>query len=194
MIKKLYAWTVSLASHRRALWALGVIAFLEASIFPIPPDILMIPMILVQPRRAFTIASIALLGSVLGGLLGYFIGSALYEEIGYPIISFFGKQELADQFNLRYNNLGFWPVLVAGLTPIPYKIVTIMSGWASAPIGSFLFASIIARGLRFFIVSYLSYKFGDIFSKFMKTAAAKWFTILGIMIVLIFALIYFVIK
>ena len=140
----------------------------------------MIPMILVQPRRAFTIASIALLGSVLGGLLGYFIGSALYEEIGYPIISFFGKQELADQFNLRYNNLGFWPVLVAGLTPIPYKIVTIMSGWASAPIGSFLFASIIARGLRFFILAILLWKYGEKIKNFIE----KRLTILFILFII----------
>ena len=168
MIKKLYAWTVSLASHKRALWALGLIAFLEASIFPIPPDILMIPMILVQPKRAFTIASIALFGSVLGGLLGYFIGSTLYEEIGYPIISFFGKEELADQFNRRYNNLGFWPVVIAGLTPIPYKIVTIMSGWASAPIGSFLIASILARGLRFFILAILLWKYGEKIKSFIE--------------------------
>ena len=115
MIRKLYAWTLALAGHPQALWALAIIAFLESSVFPIPPDILMIPMILVQPKRAFFIASIALTASVAGGLLGYFIGASLYDEVGQPVLSFLGITEIAEELSKRFARTIFANFLITSL-------------------------------------------------------------------------------
>ena len=168
MLKKTYIWTLSLANHRLALWALAFISFLESSVFPIPPDILMIPMILSRPNRAFLIAAVALFASVLGGLLGYAIGALFYEQIGFPLLSFLGKAELVSQFNNRFNDLGFWPILIAGLTPIPYKIITIVSGWSSVPVTTFVLTSIVSRGLRFFFVATLLWYYGEAIDNFIR--------------------------
>ena len=168
MLKKAYIWTLSLVNHRLALWALAFISFLESSVFPIPPDILMIPMILSRPNRAFLIAAVALFASVLGGLLGYAIGALFYEQIGFPLLSFLGKAELVSQFNNRFNDLGFWPILIAGLTPIPYKIITIVSGWSSVPVTTFVLTSIVSRGLRFFFVATLLWYYGEAIDNFIR--------------------------
>lgn len=160
MIKRLYDWTMGMAEHPRALWVLAVVSFAESSVFPIPPDILMIPMILAMPQRAFLIAFVALVCSVFGGLFGYVIGAFAFEQIGQPVLSMLGKADAAAQFNTRFNDLGFWPVLIAGLTPFPYKVITIMSGWTGLPLFTFIVTSIVARGLRFFIVAALLWKFG----------------------------------
>ena len=153
MIKRLYEWTMALASHPRALWALAIISFVESSVFPIPPDILMIPMIIARPNRAFLIAFVTLVASVLGGLAGYAIGALAFEAIGEPILTALGKADAAAEFNSRFNDMGFWAVLIAGLTPFPYKVITIMSGWTGMPLGTFIVTSIIARGLRFFVIA-----------------------------------------
>ncbi len=160
MIKRLYDWTMQWAEHRYALVALAIISFAESSVFPIPPDIVMIPMILAAPHRAFLIASVCLFFSVLGGLAGYAIGALAFEQIGQPILAALGKADAAAEFNTRFNDMGFWPVLIAGLTPFPYKVITIMSGWTGMPLGTFIVTSIVARGLRFFIVAALLWKFG----------------------------------
>ncbi|MBT0956835.1 DedA family protein [Alphaproteobacteria bacterium KMM 3653] len=160
MLRSLYDWTMSLASSRYALFALAVVAFVESSVFPIPPDVLMIPMILAAPRRAFTIAFVATAASVIGGLLGYAIGALAFDTIGEPILSAMGKGDSMEAFNTRFNDLGFWPVLIAGLTPFPYKVITIMSGWTGMPLMTFIVTSIIARGMRFFLVAALLWKFG----------------------------------
>lgn len=149
-----------MADHPRALWVLALIAFVESSVFPIPPDVLMIPMILARPSRAWLIALVALVASVLGGILGYAIGAFAFEQIGQPILSALGKADAATAFNSRFNDFGFWAVLAAGVTPFPYKVITIMSGWTAMPFGTFLATSILARGLRFFIVAALLWKFG----------------------------------
>jgi len=160
MIRRLYDWTMSMADHPRALWVLAVVAFVESSVFPIPPDVLMIPMILAAPRRAWLIAAVCLVFSVLGGMLGYAIGAFAYDSIGQPILEALGKGDSMEAFNQRFNDVGFWAVLVAGLTPFPYKVITIMSGWTAMPVGTFVVTSIIARGLRFFIVAALLWQFG----------------------------------
>ncbi|HKL70525.1 YqaA family protein [Salibaculum sp.] len=160
MIRRLYDWTMSMADHPRALWVLAVVAFVESSVFPIPPDVLMIPMILAAPRRAWLIAAVCLVFSVLGGMLGYAIGAFAYDSIGQPILEALGKGDSMEAFNQRFNDVGFWAVLVAGLTPFPYKVITIMSGWTAMPVGTFIVTSIIARGLRFFIVAALLWQFG----------------------------------
>ncbi|SFR48548.1 YqaA family protein [Litoreibacter janthinus] len=160
-MKRLYNWTLSLADHPYAMWALVIVAFAESSFFPIPPDLLMIPMIIARPNKAFVIAGLAMAASVIGGLLGYAIGALAFEQIGRPILEALGKADAAAEFNTRFNDMGFWPVLIAGLTPFPYKVITIMSGWTGMPLGTFLVASIVARGGRFFIVAALLWKFGD---------------------------------
>jgi len=160
MLRKLYDWTLSLAAHPRALWALAFVAFLESSVFPIPPDVLMIPMIIAAPRKAFLIAAIATMSSVLGGLAGYAIGALAFDQLGFPILEALGKGDAVLEFNERFNDLSFWPVLIAGLTPFPYKVITIMSGWTGLPLMTFLITSIIARAGRFFLVAALLHYFG----------------------------------
>ncbi|WP_295315876.1 YqaA family protein [Roseobacter sp.] len=161
MLRKLYDWTLSMAEHRHALWVLAFVSFIESSVFPIPPDILMIPMILAAPSRAWLIASVALVFSVLGGLLGYAIGSFAFETIGKPILESLGKAEPMAAFNERFNDLGFWAVLTAGVTPFPYKVITIMSGWTGMPLMTFIVTSILARGIRFYLVALLLWKYGE---------------------------------
>jgi membrane protein YqaA with SNARE-associated domain len=168
MIRGLYDWTMSLAAHPKALWALAIIAFVEASIFPIPPDVLMIPLILAQPKRAWLIATVALIASVAGGLLGYAIGAFFYESIGAPILESLGKGDAVLEFNDRFNDFGFWAVLVAGITPFPFKVITILSGWTAMPIGVFITTAIIARALRFYIVAALLWKFGTPIRDFIE--------------------------
>ncbi|NNK78883.1 MAG: DedA family protein [Litoreibacter sp.] len=189
MIRSLYDWTLSLAEHRYALWALAFVAFLESSIFPIPPDLLMIPMILARPSRAFLIAGIALVASVVGGLAGYAIGAFFYEQIGQPILMSLGKAEAAVEFNTRFNDLSFWPVLIAGMTPFPYKVITIMSGWTGLPLGTFIVTSIIARGMRFFIVAILLWKFGAPIRHFIERRLGMVFTVFVLLLLGGFALV-----
>lgn len=177
MIRRLYNWTLSLADSRYALWALAFVAFLESSVFPIPPDILMIPMILARPSRAFLIAGVALSASVLGGLLGYYIGAVLFETLGQPLLEFYGKLDAATEFNQRFNDWGAWAVLIAGITPFPFKVITVMSGWSGLNLGIFLVSSIVARGLRFFIVAALLWKFGAPIRDFIERRLGLMFTL-----------------
>jgi membrane protein YqaA with SNARE-associated domain len=160
MIKRLYDWTMSWADHPRALWVLAFVSFIESSVFPIPPDVLMIPMILAAPRRAWLIAGVALIFSVLGGLLGYLIGAIAFETIGQPILAALGKTDAMQAFNTRFNDFGFWAVLTAGITPFPFKVITIMSGVSGLPLSTFIVTSFVARGLRFFLVAALLWKLG----------------------------------
>ncbi|RYH09718.1 YqaA family protein [Tropicimonas sp. IMCC6043] len=160
MPRRLYDWTLSLAAGKYALWALAAVAFIESSFFPIPPDVLMIPMIIATPNRAFLIAGVAMVASVLGGAFGYAIGAFAFNEIGLPILESLGKADRMAEFNERFNDFGFWAVLIAGLTPFPYKVITIMSGWTGMPFVTFMLTSVIARGGRFFLVAVLLWKFG----------------------------------
>jgi len=160
VIRALYDWTLSLARHPHALWALAVVAFIESSVFPIPPDVLMIAMIVAQPSRAFVIATVATIASVAGGLAGYWIGYGAFETLGRPVLEFYGKDAYFEAFQARYNEWGAWAVLIAGVTPFPYKVITILSGATALNLGVFLLASLIARALRFFIVAALLWKFG----------------------------------
>ncbi|WPZ20659.1 YqaA family protein [Sulfitobacter faviae] len=177
MIRRLYDWTLGLAQHRHALWALAIVAFVESSFFPIPPDILMIPMIIARPNRAWLIAGVALLASVLGGLLGYAIGALAFENLGQPILASLGKTDAMAEFSTRFNDMGFWAVLVAGVTPFPYKVITIMSGWTGMPLGTFIMTSILARGLRFFVVAGLLWRFGAPIRDFIERRLGLMFTL-----------------
>ena len=176
MLRGLYDWTMSLAGHRHALWVLATVSFVESSVFPIPPDVLMIPMILAAPHRAFVVAGVCTLASVLGGIAGYGIGHFFYEQIGAPVLESLGKTDSMAEFNQRFNDVGFWAVLVAGLTPFPYKVITIMSGWTAMPLATFVVTSILARGLRFFIVAWLLWKFGAPIRDFIERRLGLMFT------------------
>ncbi len=177
MLRGLYDWTISLASSRNALWALALISFAESSFFPIPPDVLMIPMIMAVPRRAFLIASVGLVASVLGGLFGYFIGAQLFDSIGRPVLDFYGKTNAAEQFNAQFRDWGAWAVLIAGVTPFPFKVITIMSGWTGLSLPVFVISSILARGLRFFIVAGLLWKFGAPIRRFIERRLGAVFAV-----------------
>ena len=183
MIRKLYDWTMSLAESRHALWALFIIAFIESSFFPIPPDVLMIPMIIAMPTRAFTIAAIATVGSVLGGLFGYYIGFALFETIGQPIFDFYGKADYVEEFKQSYNEIGIWAVLAAGVTPFPFKVITIMSGATQLNLFAFVVSAIIARSLRFFIVAALLWKFGPPIRDFIEKRLGLVFTVFCVLLI-----------
>ncbi len=178
MLRKLYDWTISLAEHPRALWALAFVAFVESSVFPIPPDILMIPMIIAAPRRAFLIAGVAMVSSVAGGLAGYYIGWGLFESVGRPVLEFYGKQDAFTTFAERYNEYGAWAVLVAGVTPFPYKVITILSGSTGLNLAVFVISSILARGLRFFVLAALLWKFGPPIRDFIERRLGLMFSLL----------------
>ncbi|WP_299889804.1 YqaA family protein [uncultured Ruegeria sp.] len=182
MLRSLYDWTIRLAEHPRALWALAIVAFVESSFFPIPPDVLMIPMILARPSRAWLIASVALVASVLGGMLGYAIGAFFYDSIGQPILESMGKAHAMEEFNTRFNDFGFWAVLAAGITPFPYKVITIMSGWTGMPLGTFIATSILARALRFFLVAGLLWGFGEPIRDFIEKRLGLMFTLFTILL------------
>ncbi len=177
MLRSLYDWTIRLAEHPHALWALAIVAFVESSFFPIPPDVLMIPMILARPSRAWLIATVALVASVLGGLLGYAIGAFAYESVGQPILAAMGKTQAMEEFNTRFNDFGFWAVLTAGVTPFPYKVITIMSGWTGMPLATFVATSILARALRFYLVAGLLWGFGEPIREFIERRLGLMFTL-----------------
>ena len=172
-----------MADHPRALWVLAAVAFVESSVFPIPPDVLMIPMILARPNRAWLVAGVAMIASVVGGLLGYAIGALAYEQIGQPILETLGKADAMGEFSTRFNDFGFWAVLTAGITPFPYKVITIMSGWTGMPLSTFIATSLLARGLRFFLVAGLLWKFGTPIRDFIEMR-------LGLMTILFVVLLF----
>lgn len=178
MLRALYDWTLSLARHRHALWALAFVAFIESSVFPIPPDVLMIAMIVARPSRAFVIAGVATVASVTGGLAGYWIGYGAFETLGRPVLEFYGKDAYFAEFQARYNEWGAWAVLIAGVTPFPYKVITILSGATGLSLGVFLIASVVARSLRFFIVATLLWKFGAPIRDFIEARLGLVFSVL----------------
>ncbi|MCV2881113.1 YqaA family protein [Actibacterium sp. XHP0104] len=177
MLRRLYDWTISLADSPRALWALAVVSFIESSVFPIPPDVLMIPLILARPSRAWLVATVALVSSVLGGLLGYYIGWGLFESVGKPVLEFYGKLGAMDEFSARFNDYGAWAVLIAGITPFPFKVITITSGVTGLSLPVFIIAAIIARGLRFFVVAWLLWKYGAPIRDFIERRLGLMFTL-----------------
>ena len=161
MIRNLYNRTLLLAEHPRALWALALVAFVESSFFPIPPDILLVPMALSAPTKAFRYAFVCTVASVLGGIFGYAIGFFFFDVIGNPLLDFYGYGEKFTEFSAMYNDWGAWIVFTAGLTPFPYKVITIASGVTALDPGIFTISSIASRGLRFFVVAALLWKFGE---------------------------------
>jgi membrane protein YqaA with SNARE-associated domain len=161
LLRRLYDWTLSLAASPHALWVLAAVSFIESSVFPIPPDVLLIPMVIARPRRAWVIAGVCTAASVVGGAFGYLIGWGLFEQVGQPVLGFYGMEAKFSQFRDAYNAYGAWAVLIAGLTPFPYKVITILSGATGLNFVVFMVASIVARGARFFLIAALLWRFGE---------------------------------
>ena len=198
MFNTLYKKCLNLAGHKSSKYYLALVSFIESSFFPIPPDVMVIPMVISKKSDFIKIFLIATIFSVLGGILGYFIG-AFFFDIAMQIMSVYGyENKLINLKNNLINTEGFYAWLgilfLAGFTPLPYKVFTIASGLIGFNILIFILISLISRGLRFFIVSYLSYKFGDLFTQFMNRHGSKWFTIIGILIVIVVIIIYFIFK
>lgn len=168
MIKNLYNKTMALAGHPQAIFLLGAVSFIEASFFPIPPDVMLIPMVLMNPSRAWLFALVATAFSVLGGIFGYIIGTFSYEHIAEPLLYSLGKEAQMVNFSNKYNEIGFWAVITAGISPIPYKVVTIMSGATNLNFAVFLGASMASRGVRFFVVAGLLHFYGHEIRDFIE--------------------------
>jgi len=198
MFKDIYQKTLKLAGHKSSKFYLALVSFAESSFFPIPPDIMVVPMVIAKKNDYLKIFLIATFSSAVGGLLGYFIGS-FFLDLAMGVIEFYGYEEkvinLKDNLSSGNNFILFLGTLfLAGFTPLPFKVFTITSGIIGFNIFIFFIVCLVSRGLRFFVVSYLSFKFGDTFSKFMEKDAAKWFSIFGLIIVAIAVTIYFIIK
>ena len=198
MFNTLYKKCLELAAHKSSKYYLALVSFIESSFFPIPPDIMVIPMVISKKKDFIKVFLIATFFSVLGGVFGYFLG-AFFFDIGIQIMSFYGyENKLTELKDNLINSEGFYAWLgilfLAGFTPLPYKVFTIASGLISFNILIFILISLISRGLRFFIVSYLSFKFGDLFTNFMDKHGSKWFTAIGILIVIIGTMIYLTFK
>ena len=198
MFNTFYKKCLDLAAHKSSKYYLALVSFVESSFFPIPPDVMVIPMVISKKNDFIKIFLIATIFSVLGGILGYFIG-AFFFDIGMQVMTFYGYEDrLMSLKNNLINSEGFYAWLsilfLAGFTPLPYKVFTIASGLIGFNILIFILISLISRGLRFFIVSYLSYKFGSLFTEFMEKNGSKWFTIIGVLIVIIGVIIYLLLK
>jgi len=183
MLRRLYDWTMDLASRKNAVWALCAVAFVESSVFPIPPDILLIPMILAARDKAWRYAAMCTIASVLGGMLGYAIGAGLYESVGRPVLEFYGYAAKFSDFTARYNEYGGWIVFIAGVTPFPYKVITIASGVTELDLTTFTGASVLACGLRFFVVAALLYYFGPPIREFIEKRLGLMFAVFCVLLV-----------
>jgi membrane protein YqaA with SNARE-associated domain len=168
MMRRLYDWMMGLATHTNAPIALFCVAFIESSFFPIPPDVMLVPMVLAQREKAFWFAGIATVGSVIGGAFGYAIGYFLYDYIGQPVLNFYGYAGRFQEFANLFNEWGVWILIIKGMTPIPFKVVTIAAGVAKMDLAAFIGASIIARSMRFYLVAALLYFFGQPIREFIE--------------------------
>jgi membrane protein YqaA with SNARE-associated domain len=198
MFQILYKKCLNLAAHKSSNFYLGLVSFIESSFFPIPPDVMIIPMVIAKKKEFIKIFLIASLFSVLGGILGYLIGY-LFFDLAMHVIEFYNYEDKVKDLksNMSEGNgfLAWLSILfLAGFTPLPYKAFTIASGLIAFNLPVFIIVSLISRSLRFFIVAFLSYKFGELFTEYMNNHGSKWFTAIGILIVIIFVFVYFVLK
>ena len=198
MFQTLYKKCLNLAAHKSSNFYLGLVSFIESSFFPIPPDVMIIPMVIAKKKEFIKIFLIASLFSVLGGILGYLIGY-LFFDLAMHVIEFYNYEDKVEDLKLNMSEgngfLAWLSILfLAGFTPLPYKAFTIASGLIAFNLPVFIVVSLISRSLRFFIVAFLSYKFGELFTVYMNNHGSKWFTAIGIFIVIIFGFVYFVLK
>ena len=198
MFQTLYKKCLGLAAHKSSNYYLGLVSFIESSFFPIPPDVMIIPMVIAKKNEFIKIFLIASIFSVLGGILGYLIGY-LFSDFAMHVIEFYNYEDKVKNLKLNMsegNGFIAWLsiLFLAGFTPLPYKAFTIASGLIAFNLPVFIIVSLISRSLRFFIVAFLSYKFGELFTEYMNKHGSKWFTAIGIFIVIIFIFVYLVLK
>ena len=198
MFKTLYKKCLELAAHKSSNFYLGFVSFVESSFFPIPPDVMIIPMVIARKKEFIKIFLIASIFSVLGGIFGYLIGY-LFFDLAIFVIDFYGYENKVENLKLSMSEgsgfLAWLSILfLAGFTPLPYKVFTISSGLIAFNLPIFIIVSLVSRSLRFFIVAFLSYKFGELFTEYMNKHGSKWFTVIGILIVIIFVFIYLFLK
>jgi membrane protein YqaA with SNARE-associated domain len=174
MLRRVYDWCIAAAYKPYAMWLMGAVSFVESSFFPIPPDIMLIPMSLARPRRAWTYATLCTLTSVAGGVLGYAIGALLYDSIGHWLISLYGLNDKVEAFREGYARWGSLIILLKGLTPIPYKLVTITSGFAGYNLGLFVLLSLVSRGGRFFLMAFLLSRYGETARRMIEKRLGLW--------------------
>jgi membrane protein YqaA with SNARE-associated domain len=198
MFQRLYKKCLNLAGHKNSNFYLGLVSFIESSFFPIPPDVMIVPMVIAKKKEFIKIFLIASIFSVLGGILGYLIGY-LFFDLAMYVIEFYNYEDKVENLKLRIskeNGFLTWLsiLFLAGFTPLPYKAFTISSGLIAFNLPIFIIVSLVSRSLRFFIVAFLSYRFGELFTEYMNKHGSKWFTVIGILIVIIFVFIYLFLK
>ena len=193
MLRRLYDWCIAAADKPYAIWILGIVSFAESSFFPVPPDAMLIPMGLAQPKKAWRFALVCTIASVLGGILGYAIGALLYDSIGGWIIKLYGYGDKVEAFRTAYAQYGSWIILIKGFTPIPYKLVTITSGFAAYSLPLFILFSAITRGARFFLLAFLINRYGPAAREIIEKRLGFYVTIALVALVLGFVVIYFVV-
>ena len=198
MLNSLYLKCLKLASHKSSKFFLGLVSFVESSFFPIPPDVMIIPMVIAKKKEYIKIFLIASIFSVLGGIFGYMLG-AIFFDVAMNVVGFYGYENKISNLKITLaQGNGFFAWLsilfLAGLTPLPYKAFTITSGLIGFNLITFIIISLVSRGIRFFIISYLSYKFGNLFTEFMNKHGSKWFTVLSLLLILIFIILLLILK
>src|SRR4249919_1368132 len=184
LLRRLYDWCIGAAHKPHAMWLMGAVSFAESSFFPVPPDVMLIPMALARPERAYVMAFWCTVTSVAGGVLGYAVGALLYDSVGLWLIQLYGYGDKVETFRAAYAEWGAWIILLKGVTPIPYKIVTITSGFAGYNLALFVVFSIIARGIRFFLLAFLLHRYGVRARYFIEKRLGLWVT-LGAAVVVI---------
>jgi membrane protein YqaA with SNARE-associated domain len=191
MLRRVYDWCIAAAYKPYALWLMGLVSFVESSFFPIPPDTMLIPMSLARPDKAWTYATLCTITSVAGGVLGYFIGAYLYDTVGHWLIALYGYGDKVEAFREAYARWGTVIILLKGLTPIPYKIVTITSGFAGYNIWMFVLCSFVARGMRFYLTAFLLNRYGAQVRHIIEKRLTFWFTLsVGVLVAGIVAALY----
>lgn len=184
VLRRLYDWCLGAADKPHALWIMGAVSFAESSFFPVPPDVMLIPMALARPERAYVLAAWCTVTSVAGGLLGYAIGALLYDSVGAWLIHLYHYGDKVETFRAAYAQYGAWIILLKGLTPIPYKIVTITSGFAGYNLGLFVLFSIIARATRFFVLAFLLHRYGEQARHIIEKRLGLWVTLGAALVVI----------
>jgi membrane protein YqaA with SNARE-associated domain len=191
MLRRLYDWCIAAAHKPYALWVMGFVSFIESSFFPIPPDAMLIPMSIARPERAYFYAGLCTVTSVAGGVLGYFIGAVLYDSVGLWLINLYGYGSKVETFREAYATWGTWIILLKGVTPIPYKIVTIASGFAGYNLLMFILLSFVARGMRFYLAAFLLHRYGETAREHIEKRLGFWVTVsIVVLVVGIVAAVY----
>ena len=183
MLRRIYDWFIAAANKPHASWIMGAVSFAESSFFPIPPDVMLVPISLARPDKAYWYATLCTITSVAGGVVGYLIGALLYESVGQWLIQIYGYGNKVEAFREAYAQWGAWIILLKGLTPIPYKLITITSGFAGYNFLLFVLLSVITRGGRFFVLAFLLHRYGPRARSIIEERLGLWTTIFAVVLI-----------